>query len=137
MTAAADNSAEKLPANAEKILAGLLSKPTIKDAAKAAGVSEATVFRALRNDAFSKLYRAGRREVTQHTVMRLQADSTQAAKVLREIIDDKQAPASVRVSAARIVIEQAFKGAEQTEVIERLRDLEKHIEATNPKGGRR
>ena len=124
MTAAADNSAEKLPANAEKILAGLLSKPTIKEAAKAAGVSEATVFRALRNDAFSKLYRAGRREVTHHTVMRLQADSAQAAKVLREIVDDKQAPASVRVSAARIVIEQAFKGAEVYDLSERLADVE-------------
>lgn len=133
MTVAAEN----LPANAERLLAALISEPTIKAAAKAARVSEATVYRALRNEEFSKLYRAARREVTQHCVMRLQADSAHAAKVLREIADDASAPASARVTAARAIIEQAFKGAEQTEVIERLRDLERHIEETKAKGGRR
>jgi len=121
MTVAAEN---KLPANAEKMLAALLSSPTIKEAAKAARVSEATVTRALRNEGFSKLYREARREVTQHCVMRLQADSSHAAKVLRDIADDPTAPASARVTAARAIIEQAFRGAELYDLTERIAAIE-------------
>lgn len=121
--------AENLPANSEKILAALLSEPTIKAAAAKARVSEATVYRALRVEEFARLYRESRREVTQHTVMRLQARSSEAAEILFRIAQDKKAPASARVSACRVIIEQAFDGTKTTELIERVDELQKAIEA--------
>lgn len=122
------DAAENLPANSEKILAALLSEPTIKAAATKARVSEATVYRALRNEQFAQSYRTARREVTQHTVMRLQARSSEAAEILFKIAKDGKAPASARVSAARAIIEQAFDGAKTTELIERVDALQKAIE---------
>ena len=131
------DTAENLPANSEKILAALLSEPTIKAAASKARVSEATVYRALRVEEFARLYREGRREITQHTIMRLQARSSDAAEILFKIANDKNAPASARVSAARAVVEQAFKAAELYDLNERIGEVEKTLATRDPKGGRR
>lgn len=122
------DTAENLPPNTEKMLAALLSHPTIKAAARSAGVSESSIYRALRDEQFAEAYRAGRREVTQHTIMRLQARSSEAAEILFRIAKDKTAPASARVSAARAIIEQAIDGAKTTELIERVDALQKAIE---------
>ena len=110
-------------------LAALLSQPTVADAARVAQVSEPTLWRYLRDPAFAAEYRAGRREVVSHAVMRLQADSAQAAKVLREIADDTTAPASARVTAARVILETAFKGIELLDHGERIAALEELAEA--------
>ena len=122
------DTAENLPANSDKILAALLSEPTIKAAAAKARVSEATVYRALRVEEFARLYRESRREVTQHTVMRLQARSSEAAEILFKIAQDAEAPATARVSACRAIIEQAFDGVKTTELVERVDALQKFVE---------
>ena len=67
--------------------------------------------------------------MTQHTVMRLQARSSEAAEILFRIAQDESAPASARVSACRAIIEQAFDGVKTTELIERVDALQKQIEA--------
>jgi phage terminase small subunit len=124
---------ENLKGKQGTFLTALLAEPTVKEAAEAAGVSPRTAWRYLADPAFQKEYRAARREVTEHTVMRLQADSAHAAKVLRDIADDTTAPASARVSACRTIIEQGLKGAELREVMQRLDELEKTIEERKPK----
>ncbi len=108
-------------------LAALLAAPTVAEAAQASNVSERTAWRYLSDPAFQIEYRAARREVTQHTIMRLQSDSTHAAKVLRDIADDTTAPASARVTACRVIIEQAFKGAEMRDLAEDVEEIKRML----------
>jgi hypothetical protein len=46
---------------------------------------------------------------------------------LREILHDKTAPASSRVSASKIVLEIALKGLEVSDILERLDNLERSM----------
>jgi hypothetical protein len=78
----------------------------------------------LRDPSFSERYKAARRDVTEHLIMRLQSDSTKAAKVLMDVAEDTSAPASARVSAARTIIEQALRGVEIRDLMERIDALE-------------
>ena len=129
MSANGNGSGTELRGKQAAALAALLAQPTVADAAKAAKVSLPTLWRYLRDPAFAPEYRAGRREVVSHAVMRLQADSAQAAKVLRDIADDTQAPASARVTAARVILETAFKGIELLDHGERIAQLEELLAA--------
>ncbi len=115
---------EKLEAKQETALAALLAHPTVADAAKAAKVSQATLWRYMRDEKFSARYAEARADVTKHLIMRLQSDSTKAARVLLEVAEDTNAPASARVSAARTIIEQALRGAEIRDLMERIDALE-------------
>ena len=104
-------------------MAALLEKPTVREAAEAAKVSEGTVWRYMREATFAARYSQARADVTKHLIMRLQSDSTKAARVLIEIAEDREAPASARVSAARTIIEQALRGAELRDLMERIEAL--------------
>jgi hypothetical protein len=105
-------------------LVALLAQPSVEDAARAAGVTPRTLWRYLRDPIFAAEYKVARRELVGHTIMRLQADASHAARALRTIVDDREAPASARVTAARAIIEHALKGAELTDLMERLDVLE-------------
>jgi DNA-binding MurR/RpiR family transcriptional regulator len=118
------HAAEKLEAKHETALAALLAHPSVADAAKAAKVSQATLWRYMRDEKFSARYAEARADVTKHLIMRLQSNSTSAATVLMEVAEDTNAPASARVSAARTIIEQALRGAELRDLMERIEALE-------------
>jgi DNA-binding MurR/RpiR family transcriptional regulator len=118
------HAAEKLEAKQETALAALLAHPTVAEAAKAAKVSQATLWRYMRDEKFSARYAEARQDVTKHLIMRLTSDSTKAARVLLEVAEDTSAPANARVSAARTIIEQALRGAELRDLMERIEALE-------------
>ena len=130
-----DNS-EKLPGKQAKALAALLNNPTVREAAKEAKLSEPTLYRYLRDSAFSERVREARRGLMDNLQTRLQAKAEGAAKILSDIAEDTEKPASVRVAAARIIIESALKVHEQTELIERLNALEQ-AQAAQKGAGRR
>jgi hypothetical protein len=109
-------------------LPALLSYPTIKEACFSSGISEPTAWRWLSGDAkFRGQYRLARRQVVEHVIVRIQTDAASAAKVLREVSDDKEASASARVSAAKTIIELAVKAVEIGDLEARLEALEQHI----------
>jgi hypothetical protein len=123
----------KLTANQEKALVALLSKGTVREAAKASKVSEATLWRWLKLEQFQAEYRASRRELIEVGVSQLQSDFASAVKVLREIAQNKKAPSSARVTAAKIIIEQGIKGVELIDLEERINKLEE-LEQRRGKG---
>src|SRR5687768_4248866 len=84
-----------------RALEALLDRPTMKEAAAAAGVSETTLWRYMKMPAFSGRLREARRLAYDHTVSRLQRDSGDAVTVLRGLMMSEDAPAGARVSAAR------------------------------------
>ena len=105
-------------------IAALLSTRTVRDAAKKCKLSEPTLYRLLQTPDFKTKFRAARRELVEATTARLQQDGEDAVTALREIVTDKKSPASVRVSAARVILEQGIKAVEIMDLAERLDRLE-------------
>lgn len=112
----------------DKAIVGLLSEPTIQEAAKKAGVAEITLHRWLRNDAFARAYRQARRQAVQQSIAALQQGSSDAVKVLRDVMNDVTVRDSTRVAAAREVLGFALKATEIEDILERLEALEQRLE---------
>jgi len=118
---------EKLTRRKEAAIAALLQEPTVAKAAAAAGVSEATLSRWMRQAEFAQAYCQARRDTVSAAVARLQQASSTAVDALVEVIRSPDAPYSVRVSAAKTVMELAFKGAELEDLGARIGHLEEAV----------
>lgn len=119
----------KLPEKQDKVIASLISHSSIKDAAEASRVSETTIWRYMQDAAFMEQYRTARRQVVEHAIVKLQHASGAAAKVLLEVAEDITAPSSARVSAARVILEQALHSIEMDDIQARVERIEAHLEA--------
>ena len=124
---------QKLSQKQERALVALLDCGEIKKAAAAAGVNEATLWRWLQSPDFQSRYRAARRQLVETAIAQLQSDCTTAARVLREVAEDRQAPASSRVAAARAILEQSIGAIELMDLQERVEMLEKSLPVTEGK----
>ena len=131
---------EKLTRKQEKLIAALITEESIKEAAAKAGVAEVTVYRWLKVNEFQNAYRQAKTETVRQAIAQLQKNSGVAVRVLREIAQDTDAPASSRVSAARTILETSVKAVELDDLAARVETLEALIESTNQKptgtGGR-
>jgi hypothetical protein len=123
-----------LDAKHDAAIAALLSTRTVRDAAKKCKISEATLYRLLQLPEFKTKYRAARRDLVENVIAQLQHDGMVAATALRQIVKNKKAPASVRVSAARVILEQGIKAVELIDLVERVERLE---ETTKKAGDKR
>ena len=97
---------------------------SIAGAAKAAGVSEASLLRWLKEETFATDYRTARRQAVEVAIGLLQKASGAAVATLVSIMQDAEKAGSVRVSAARSVLDMAFKGMELQDMEVRLGVLE-------------
>jgi hypothetical protein len=122
-----DDHDNPLPEKQEAALLALLSHKTLKEAALSAGISMPTLWRYLRDPVFSLRYREARRELVECAMVRLQNDAEHAAKVLRDVADDKEAPAGARVTAARTIIELSVKSVELGDLQQRITSLEDYV----------
>ncbi len=117
----------------EKLIAALLRHHTVAAAAEAAGVSEATAFRWMRDSAeFDACYRAARRDAVQQAIAELQQASGMAVLVLRSVMVDTKVPASSRIAAASKIIEWAIKAVELEDIEQRLAQLEALMKEKRP-----
>jgi hypothetical protein len=116
-----------LPPKQELALRAVISHPTLKEAALAAGISETTLWRYMQDAEFSRRLREARREAVSHTVTRLQQASSDAVTVLRDLMLKEDAPPAARISAARTVLDYSFRAAEQEEQRARIDELEQFI----------
>lgn len=118
---------EKLSRKQEAAIAALLSCKTIAEAAKAAGIGENTLFRWLRLDDFQNAYRKARKDVVSQAIGQIQNGLSDAVKTLQSVMNNKKAPASARVSAARSMIDLGLKGVEIEDLQSRVEALERAI----------
>ena len=115
----------KMSLNQEKVIAGLLSQPTIALAAGKSGVSEATIYRWLREDVhFKDAYQAARKEVVSHAIVQAQKSANNAVNCLISVMNDPEAPASARVTASRVTLDFALRGLEVEDLDARIGVLE-------------
>jgi hypothetical protein len=117
----------ELDAKQQKALTALLGANTVPDAAAACRMSEATIYRYLREDNFKAHYRHARAEIVEHAITQLQRDCATASKTLRMVCEDGAAPASARVSAAKAILDGAVKAVELQDLTARLEEIEKNI----------
>jgi hypothetical protein len=124
-----DSQTPKMSHKQETALAALLTAPTIAIAASAAGISEATLLRWLKDEQFATAYRDARRAVVSHAVTKLQAGCASAVRTLLAVAEDAEAPASSRVSAARSVLDFSMKAVELEDLAERVETMEQRLAA--------
>lgn len=112
----------------EKFLAALMNTSSIEEAMAEAKLSRSTAFRYLRDPIFNEAYLTIRRENMQQVTATLQSAAQEAVATLREVMGDEEATSSARVQAARAVLDNAYKGLELDDVVQRLAKLEERIQ---------
>jgi hypothetical protein len=115
-----------LTAKQQKAIAALLSEPTIAAAAAKVGIGERTLHTWLREPAFADTYTSARHEAVNQAIGRLQHATGIAVDALIEVLDTEYtpAPAAVRVSAAKTILEYAVRFRELDELERRIAELE-------------
>jgi hypothetical protein len=112
----------------EQGILALISSASTKDAALACGVSEVTLWRWLQVEEFQQAYMTARREAVRLAIARLQQTSGEAVDVLRDVMKDTTVTPAARVSAAKSILEMAFKAVEIEDLATRLAQLEQAFE---------
>jgi hypothetical protein len=118
---------DELTHKQHKALAALLSEPTVTAAAAKCGIGERTLHTWLHDvPAFAAAYTAARRDAVGQAVGRLQHATGIAVDALIDVLDSEYtpAPAAVRVSAAKVIIEYALRFRELDELESRIAALE-------------
>ncbi len=118
------------------LIAALAGGATVGRAARAAGVSEATAHRRLRNATFRRKVARARAATVERAVAKLSKAAAQAVAMLRRLSTGAESE-NVRLSASRAILEFVFKGNEQLTIQERLRELEAEIFRRGVPGGKR
>jgi hypothetical protein len=116
---------EKLTAKQERALVALLDCGEMKRAATMVGVAETTLWRWLQQPDFQARYRAARRQLVETAIAQLQSDCSIATRVLREVAEDREAPASSRVAAAKAIIEQSISAVELTDLQAEVEEIKR------------
>lgn len=117
----------ELTAKQELALSAVITHATLKEAAAAAGISETTLWRYTKEEAFARRLREARREVFSHACARLQGAAADAAAALHDLVKDGHKPVAVRVTAARAIIDQSRRSLEHDDLRAQIDELERHI----------
>jgi hypothetical protein len=125
---------EKFGRKMEAAIAAPLTRSSIEDAARAAGVGEKTRRRWMREPQFQARYLQARREGVSQAIARLQQHTGVAGTILLKLMTDPNVPAAVRLRAAESVIAHAIKGIEVEDMETRIAALE---EAGSPESRKR
>jgi AcrR family transcriptional regulator len=115
----------------EALLLALACGATKENAARKAGVSERTVYRRLKDRDFRQRLQALRTDMVQRAANVLTASSMEAVKTLLSL-QDASVPNSVRLGAARAILEQGTRLRELADLEERLAALEQRMEEKSP-----
>jgi hypothetical protein len=118
---------ENLTAQQARTIEALLTEPTQEKAAVKAKVSRATITRWMSGPTFKQAYSEARSQLIETVMTALHSASVTAVTTLTDVMDDKEAQPSARVSAAKTVLDNLLRSREQIEIEERLKNLEKQL----------
>ena len=116
----------------QRAVACLLSEATITAAAIKANVSDPTLRRWLKQADFSQAYQQARQESYRESLRLLRRAANGAISTLVKIMQDGEAPKSVRVRAAEVILEHDRKGVVEEDLLVRITLLEERLNATAP-----
>jgi hypothetical protein len=109
----------------ERAIVALLAEPTIGAAARAAEISEVTLWRWMKEPEFRAKLRDARRAVVEGAIGRLQQAATEAVDTLQRNLTC--GTPSVEVRAATAILDQAVKAVELFDLAERVEQLEARL----------
>lgn len=121
--------ADELTAKELKALEALLVEPSIKDAAKSAGVSYTQLRRWLERPDFAEAYRRARTITFETVLASLQTITGEAVETLRELMRDGEVAASVRANCAGKLLDAGVRSRELFDNEARLAELEARFNA--------
>jgi len=114
----------KTQSKKDQIITALVTCASITEAAAQCGLADVTLRRWLKQEPFQAAYREARRAVVQHAIAQVQHATGEAVETLRSVMQDAEAPASARVSAAKAILETALKGIDIDDLEVRMAALE-------------
>jgi hypothetical protein len=117
---------EKLSRKWEIAIAALLSESTQEAAAKKAGIAHRTLKNWLKIPEFAKTFRQARRDIVDRAIQLLQQTTVDAVNTLKDSMADDKPPA-VRLRAAQVILEQALRALELTDLAEEQRELREKL----------
>lgn len=109
----------------EKLIAALLTYPTVREAAQAVGRSESQVYLRTKQPDFVEKYDAARRELLSKATAELQAHLSEAVRVMIDVMNDSEASPQVRLNAADAMLRNCAKYTEVEDILRRLDRLER------------
>jgi hypothetical protein len=124
----------KLGPKKERAILALLSSRSVEEAARVAEVDPRTLYRWMKERAFSAAYREARRTAFSQAVARLEQLASAAAMTLGKVMLDLKTPPSTKVRAADSVLNHTIKAVDREDIQPRLAALE---EAAENSGQRR
>ncbi|MBK9313095.1 MAG: hypothetical protein IPM55_02430 [Acidobacteria bacterium] len=107
-----------------KAIEALLREPRIDQAAKAAGIGRATLWRWLNEAEFSAAYRDARARLLEGALIALESSAGTAIETLNQVMADQTAQASSRVSAAKATLELLLRLRDSIELEGRIASVE-------------
>ena len=113
-----------LPQKQTQAIVSLLNCRTVSEAATQSGVNESTIWRWMRDQAFSEALQEAKHRTVAQAIIQLQQATGEAVETLRAIITDKEAPSSSRVSASKTVLDFAVKALKMEDIEARIKILE-------------
>ena len=93
----------------DKIIRALVLYPTKRDACKAAGISERSLYNYMQDDDFMKEYRSVIDEILSDTDTRLREGALLAVNHLISVVTDQNEDVAMRLKADRIILDYMMK----------------------------
>ena len=118
----------ELDAKQEQLIYSLLKEKTKEEAARKSGTPRNTMYRWLRDPVFKAAYRAALQDRAHDCRAVLEKNSPRSAQALVDVVDDLEEDTSVRVTAAKAVIDRTLPAQDRIAVEEELAGLRATIE---------
>ena len=117
----------KLSRAQEAAICGLMTQPTVLRAAQSIGLGVSTLRRWTRQPEFAAAYERARANILQTVSTELENGALEAIVFLRSVVQNEEAALAYRVSAARTVLENHWRGHEALSLTERMRLIEEQL----------
>ena len=111
-----------------KFLMALIEYDTVEEAIEKAGIARSTAYRYLNDENFKRERLKAQTEAMSRVTARLQHGSNIAVNTILELMTDKKTPAPTRLSSARAILENAYRGLELEQVLQILEEIENNLE---------
>lgn len=121
-----ENGRQKPRKGEAALLAALAAGATVRDAARQAGISERTASRCMEDPGFRQRVQEAKAEIVARAASQLADAATDAAKTLRDLLEAEAD--SIKLGAARAILELGTKLRESVELEQRLAALEAGLE---------
>lgn len=109
-----------LTPNQMKAIEALMTHPTKREAAKAAGISEVTLRKYLADEEFQAEYRKAFTGLVTEATRQAQKALSPALSALSDIVKDDEENSSARIAAARSLLEYGLRLTEFSDILREM-----------------